>query len=108
MTAQTVCEKTTGLMLYNYLTSKCWLKVYHLPGKSEAEDQRKLWLPEVGDLQRSSGTIVPSLISQRPAGTQNQYIINTAAILYLLPLQLGTSFLIGYKPASSDRISVMY
>lgn len=29
-------------------------------------------LPEVGDLQRSSGATVPSLISHRPAKKQNQ------------------------------------
>ena len=32
----------------------------------------KTELPEVGDLQRSSGTTVPSLISQRPAKKQKQ------------------------------------
>lgn len=33
---------------------------------------KKNKLPEVGDLQRSSGTTVPSLISHRPATKQKQ------------------------------------
>lgn len=58
----------------------------------------------MGDLQRSSGTTVPSLISQRPAGTQKKHPISMTAMLSFLPLQLGTGYLRRHKPDGCGRI----